>query len=80
MTVKGQTCLPVAIWYLYSEEQEPLGQVYRTRDEEVPVIGDRIDSALEGRGAEVVEFSELTATCAMRRFRVVVREILEPVS
>ena len=67
------TCLPVAVWFLYSEEGEPLGQVYRAKDEAAPAVGDRLTGAAAWASAEVVEFTELSPTCAMRRFRVVVR-------
>ena len=70
MSTGAETCLPTTIWYLFSENDERLGQIYRRG---VP----KIDAIIEGRGqfqtAQVVSFSELRATCAMRRFRVVVR-------
>jgi hypothetical protein len=36
-------------------------------------VGVRIEGGARFEAAEVVEFTELQATCAMRRFRVVVR-------
>ena len=65
------TCLPVVIWFLVSEQGEPMGQVYRSGEDRVPSAGVRVEHA--GKRLEVVEFSELQATCAMRRFRVGVR-------
>ena len=73
MTEQNETCLPVAVWFLYSEQDEPLGQVYRAKEDAVPTMGVKIDNRPNGESVEVVEFSELRATCAMRRFRVVVR-------
>ena len=67
------TCLPVTLWFLYSEGGEPLGQVYRSGEESIPSVGARIDNGARWKSAAVVEFSELRATCSMRRFRVVVR-------
>ena len=73
MTEQNETCLPVATWFLYSEQDEPLGQVYRTKEDAIPTTGAKIDNNPNGECLEVVEFSELRATCAMRRFSVVVR-------
>lgn len=67
------TCLPVTLWFLYSEGGEPLGQVYRSGEGAVPSVGARLDDGARWKNAAVVEFSELRATCSMRRFRVVVR-------
>ena len=64
MSDRPETCLPTTTWYLFSEEDEPLGQIYRAG---VPEVGAQIE------GGQVVSFTELHATCAMRRFRVVVR-------
>ena len=70
MSNRPETCLPTTTWYLFSEEDEPLGQIYRAGPPEV-------DAQIEGgqgfETARVVSFTELRATCAMRRFRVVVR-------
>ena len=73
MTAEGRTCLPVTLWFLYSECGEPLGQEYRSGEEAVPSVGARLDNSARWKSAEVVEFSELRATCSMRRFRVVMR-------
>ena len=68
-----ETCLPTTQWFLYSEaEEEALGRIYQKG---LPEIGGRIE---EGRGfqaADIVSFDELRATCAMRRFKVVLRLI-----
>ena len=73
MTAEGRTCLPLTLWFLYTEGGEPLGQVYRSGEEAVPSVGARLDDGALWKSVEVVEFSELRATCSMRRFRVVVR-------
>lgn len=70
---EGQTCLPVAVWYLFSEGGEPLGQLYRREDEAAPGVGLRLSGTGRWDGAEVVAFEELRPTCAMRRYRVVLR-------
>ena len=65
----------MTLWFFYSEGGEPLGQVYRSGEGAVPSVGSRLDNVARWKSAEVVEFSELRATCSMRRFRVVVRVI-----
>ena len=70
MGAAADTCIPATVWYLSSEDDEPLGQIYRSGVPEV-------DAVIEGREqfhtARVVSFTELRATCAMRRFKVVLR-------
>jgi len=70
MTDSTETCLPTTQWYLYSEDDEPLGSIYRSA---LPEVGATIEDRPGFEAAQVVSFSELRATCAMRRFRVVVR-------
>ncbi len=69
----ADTCLPTTTWFLYSESEDgPVGSILR---KSLPEVGLKID-ADGARGipaAEVVSFTELRATCAMRRFKVVVR-------
>ena len=60
----SETCLPTTAWFLYDESGAPLGQVHCR---EMPEVGVRIEAG------EVVGVEELRPTCAMRRFRVVVR-------
>ena len=76
MSGEHDTCLPVAAWFLYSEAEEPLGQMYQKNrgGDAIPAAGDRLEH--EGRLFEVVRYTELRASCAMRRFRVVVRPII----
>ena len=75
MTQEQNTCLPVAVWFLHAESGDPLGQIYRRDEEAVPYVGLVITGAGTFARAEVVQYTELRATCAMRRFRVVVREL-----
>ena len=71
MSDEQRTCLPVAVWFLHSETNEPLGQTYRKGKDAVPLAGALVEHA--GRQFEVIGHTELRASCAMRRFRVVVR-------
>ena len=64
------TCLPTTTWFLYSEDDVPLRRIYRSR---VPQVEARVEDGPGFASAEVVSFTELRATCAMRRFKVVVR-------
>jgi len=67
----SETCLLTTTWFLYSEaEDAPLGSIYR---KSLPEVGARIEERQGMPPAEVVSFTELRATCAMRRFKVVVR-------
>lgn len=70
MTSETPTCLPTTAWFLFDEGGQALGQVYRPT---MPKVGARIERGQRFQTAEVVEFTELRPTCAMRRFRVVVR-------
>ena len=71
MSDEQRTCLPVAVWFLYSETEEPLGQTYRRGEDAVPAAGVHLEHA--GQRLEVVRHAELRASCAMRRFKVTVR-------
>jgi len=68
--MRASTCLPATTWFLYSEEDVPLGRVYRSG---VPQVDVQIEEGPAFAVAQVVSFTELRATCAMRRFKVVVR-------
>jgi hypothetical protein len=70
MTSETPTCLPTTAWFLFDEDGQALGQVYKKA---LPQAGVPIDGGPRFEAAVVVEFTELQATCAMRRFRVVVR-------
>ncbi|MBS32914.1 MAG: hypothetical protein CMO68_00710 [Verrucomicrobiales bacterium] len=71
MSGAAGTCLPTTQWYLYSEEDEPLGSRYTSA---IPEVGATVEDAGELGTAEIVKVTELRATCAMRRFRVDVRK------
>ena len=62
-----------AVWFLVSEDGEPLGQVYRRQHEIAPTVGTELANGAGWTTAEIVEFTELRPSCGMRRFRVVVR-------
>ena len=62
-------------WFLKSEENELMGQVYRAGDEAVPTAGAGITNGAAWGNAEIVRFSELGPTCAMRRFEVIIRVV-----
>lgn len=72
MTSRPDNCLPVAIWFLYTETGEPLGRVYRP-ETSGPIPGVVLEDAERWGKVEVISFEELRPTCAMRRFKVVVR-------
>ena len=73
MTSQPDNCLPVATWFLYTEADEPLGRVYRSDNEKLPSEGVVLEDAERWGKAQVIAFEELRPTCAMRRFKVVVR-------
>lgn len=64
-----------ASWFLSSEGGEPLGQVYRAAGQAEPSVGEVLEGGQRWKRAQVVSFQELRASCAMRRFQVVVRII-----
>ncbi len=73
---RSETCLPSATWFLFAEEDaKPLGQIFRSGDSAVPTVGEQVTLRGDAQNAVVVDFTELRATCAIRRFRVVVRMV-----
>ena len=62
-----------ATWFLKSEDGQPLGQVYRDAGDPPPTEGAQVDDI-----GEVVRFTELGASCGMRRFEVIVRPTEQP--
>ena len=72
MSDSVDTCLPTTTWFLYSEDDKPQGRIYR---KSLPEVGARVEEREGFTAAQVVSFTELRATCAMRRFKVVVRPI-----
>ena len=71
MSEPEETCLPTTTWFLYSEvEEEPLGRIYRKG---IPEADMQIEGGQGNQAGEIVSFEELRATCAMRRFKVILR-------
>ena len=66
---------PVAVWFLYSEADEPLGQLYRDSEGAVPTAGTSLSDGTTWERAEVVSFLELRSACEIRRFRVIIRVV-----
>ena len=62
-----------ATWFLKSEDGKPLGQLYRDPGDPPPTEGAPVDGI-----GEVVRFTELGASCGMRRFEVIVRPSPQP--
>ena len=62
-------CLPTAVWFLVSEDGDPLGQTYAP----APEVGQEVRQPESHVGWVVVGVEELRPACAMRRFRVVIR-------
>ncbi len=63
-----------AAWFLFSEENRPLGQITRRHgDDLAPSVGEELRDGPSWNTATVLEFSEVRATCGVRRFRLVVR-------
>ena len=60
-------------WFLYTEDREPMGKIFRSGEEALPCIGARLTNGAKWSAAEVVSFKELAAACDMRRFEVTIR-------
>ena len=73
MTQLDITATPAASWFLVSEENAPLGQLSRGRDEGAPTIGMDLTDGAKYQSAVVVDFRELDPVCGIKRFRVVLR-------
>ena len=71
--VNEQTAAVSAVWFVYSEQNKPLGRVYVSEDADAPAAGARIADGDGWRDAEIAAARELAPTCAMRRWRVVAR-------
>jgi hypothetical protein len=67
---QNSTCLPTSAWFLFDENAQPLGQLYRPA---LPKAGLRVEGSDRFETGVVIDVTELRATCSMRRFRVVVR-------
>ena len=64
-----------AVWFLYSEDEQPIGRMYRREGEPTPHVGLRFRQEDDGSEVKIVHFRELGPTCLMRRFSVVVRPV-----
>ena len=73
MTQPDTSATPAASWFLVSEENAPLGQVNRSKDEATPTVGMELTDGAKYQRVMVVDFRELDPVCGIRRFRVVVR-------
>ena len=73
MTQMDTTATPAASWFLVSEENEPLGQLNRGKDEATPIIGMELTDGAKYQRVVVVDFRKLDPVCGISRFRVVVR-------
>ena len=62
-----------AVWFVHSSSGEPIGQLYRSRDEAIPEVGARVSDGAGWTEGEVVSWTELRSACVMRRFRVIVK-------
>ena len=72
MSELQETCLPTTTWFLYSEDDDPLGTIYRSS---LPEVGAHVEAGPGFNDALIMNVAELQATCSMRRFRVDVRVI-----
>ena len=71
--MQQQTAAVAAVWFVYSEGNEPLGRVYMDADASAPAVGAAIADGAGWRQCEIASARELAPTCAMRRFRVTIR-------
>lgn len=62
-------------WFIFSEDGKPMGMVLQEGESPFPVVGERLVGEGDWTSAEIAEFEELRQVCAMRRFRVVVKNI-----
>ncbi len=71
--MQQQTAAVSAVWFVYSEGNEPLGRVYMDGDAAAPTAGAAIADGDGWQSAVIAAVRELAPTCAMRRFRVTIR-------
>jgi hypothetical protein len=64
-----------ATWFVYSEDGKTIGRIRRKAEDAVPDVGGIIEDGKGFDSAEVLSFQELSPTCMMRRYKVVVRVI-----
>ena len=70
---KEQTAAVSAVWFVYSEQNKPLGRLYVSEGADPPSAGAPIADGDGWQDAEIAAVRELAPTCAMRRWRVTVR-------
>ena len=75
MSSQDPTDTVEAVWFLYSEDEQPMGRMYRREGEPMPQVGLRFRQEDDGSEVKIVLFRELGPTCLMRRFHVVVRPV-----
>ena len=71
--IKEQTAAVSAVWFVYSEQNKPLGRLYVSEGADPPAAGAPIADGDGWQDAEIAAVRELAPTCAMRRWRVTVR-------
>ncbi len=62
------------VWFVYSEQGEPLGRLYREEGAPGPEVGARMPDGDGWASATIATVRELAPTCAMRRFRVTITQ------
>ena len=69
-----QTQAIETVWFVYSEQGEPLGRLYREEGAPDPEVGARMPDGDGWPSATITAVRELAPTCAMRRFRVTITQ------
>ena len=69
-----QTQAIETVWFVYSEQGEPLGRLYREEGAPDPEGGARMPEGDGWANATITAVRELAPTCAMRRFRVTITQ------
>lgn len=62
------------VWFVYSEGGEPLGRLYMEEGAPAPEVGAVMPDGDGWSDAVITAVRELAPTCAMRRFRVSIRQ------
>ena len=69
-----QTQAIETVWFVYSEQGEPLGRLYMEEGAPAPEAGAAIPDGEGWTSAVITAVRELAPTCAMRRFRVTITQ------
>ena len=69
-----QTQAIETVWFVYSEQGEPIGRLYREEGAPDPEVGARMPEGEGWASATITAVRELAPTCAMRRFRVTITQ------